>query len=279
MQLSNLFSQSSRTLTGLCLTRLCLTGLSLSLPIATTMALVRPATAATFAESRATSSLFNFSHRAAAIDARTLRDAIAIGQPSQVLATAFADAQFSLSGTGLAQDVSISTAQGLSGSYLAAAKSEASVAGFDFQVHAGDTFKFDLSSILGVFATADQPDRETALASGDINFEIYETTADNKLNLLESLNLNGTDRATSPATPSQFDLSNTSGFQVSTQRNDRAFRLDGTFARRFNQNTRLSIFEVKRNRAFVTVPESSATVALIGLAGTGLLLRRSRDRR
>jgi hypothetical protein len=244
----------------------------LTIGLISTVGITAPANANTLAQSRAAAELFNFSHRPQAADAQTFRDAIAIGAPGQVSATAFSDAEFlSQNGAAAANNVSITRATGTGQNYSAAAESEATVTGFDFQVAAHQTFSFDWESSLFLNATSDRPTQERSSAAGLFGFAIYSRGADQTLNLIDTLDLFGRDDGTSNPL---FDLKSTSGFQFTPTQTTNQFSLQGRYQRAVTQATQFTVFELKRNMVSVAAPEPSLAIAFIALGTTALLRKR-----
>ncbi len=247
---------------------------SLTIGLISTIGLAAQANANTLAQSGAAADLFNFSHRPRAADAQTFEDAIAIGTPGQVSATAFADAEFlSQSGAAAASNVSISRADGTGQNYRAEAASEATVTGFDFQVAAHQTFSFDWQSLLSINATSDRPSQERSEASGLFGFAIYSRGADQMLNLVDTLDLFGRDDGGSEPL---FNLKATNGFKFTPTQTATQFALQGRYSRAVTQATQFTVFELKRNAVSVAAPEPTLTIAFVAL-GTAAVARRRRN--
>jgi hypothetical protein len=244
---------------------------SLTIGLISTIGIAAQANANTLAQSGSAAALFNFSHRPQAADAQTFQDAIAIGTPGQVSATAFADAEFlSQSGAVTANNVSISRATGTGQNYTAEAESEATVTGFDFQVAAHQTFSFDWQSVLSVNATSDRPSQERSEASGLFGFAIYSRGADQTLNLIDTLDLFGSDDGSSEPL---FNLKATNGFTFTPTQTASQFALQGRYSRMATEATQFTVFELKRNAVSVAAPEPTLTIAFVAL-GTAALRRR-----
>jgi hypothetical protein len=245
---------------------------SLTIGLISTIGIAASAKADTLAQSSAAAALFNFSHRPQAADAQTFRDAIAIGTPGQVSATAFADAEFlSQNGAAAANNVSITRATGTGQNYSAEAESEATVTGFDFQVAAHQTFSFDWESSLFLNATSDRPTQEQSNASGLFGFAIYSRGEDQTLNLVDTLDLFGSDDgASSPL----FDLKATSGFQFTPTQTANQFSLAGRYQKAVTQATQFTVFELKRNAVSVAAPEPGLAIAFVALGTTALVRKR-----
>jgi hypothetical protein len=245
---------------------------SLTIGLISTIALAAQANANTLAQSGAAAELFNFSHRPQAADAQTFEDAIALGTPGQVSATAFADAEFlSQNGAAAANNVSITRATGTGQNYRAEAESEATVTGFDFQVAAHQTFSFDWASALFLNATSDRPSQERSEASGLFGLAIYSRGADQTLSLVDTLALFGRDDGLSSPL---FNLKSTSGFQFTPTQTTNEFALQGRYRRAVTQATQFTVFELKRNAVSVAVPEPGLAIAFVALGTTALMRRR-----
>jgi hypothetical protein len=246
----------------------------LTISLIATIGFTTQAQANTLAQSSAAAELFNFSHRPQAGDAQTFQDAIALGTPGRVGANAFADAEFfTQQGDVTGNNLSISTASGTGGNYLAQAESSASVTGFDFSVAANESFSFDWRSLLRVEATSDRPTEERSLASGLFGFAIYTRDQANQLQLVDTLNLFGSDDGTRATL---FDLNATSGFRYTPTQTANQVALNGRYTKAVTQATKFTVFELKRNQVSVSAPEPTLAIALFGVGAWGVARKRQR---
>jgi hypothetical protein len=246
----------------------------LTIGLISTIGLSTQAQANTLAQSSAAAELFNFSHRPQAADAQTFQDAIALGTPGQVAANAFADAEFfSQKGDVTGNNLSISVASGTGGNYVAQAESSASVTGFDFNVAANESFSFDWRSLMRVEATSDRPTEERSLASGLFGFAIYSRDPANQLQLIDTLDLSGSDDGTSATL---FDLNATSGFRYTPTQTANQVALNGRYTKAVPQATKFTVFELKRNQVSVSAPEPTIVIALFGMGAWGVIRKRQR---
>jgi hypothetical protein len=239
----------------------------------TTIGLSHPAQADTLAQSAAAAGLYNFSQRPTAADATTFQDAIAIGSPDHVRASAFANAEFLSQNGATGQNQSVSLASGTGPNYRAAAQSEASIVGRDFTVGANQSFSFDWASTLFVNATSTNPSQERSAATGIFGFEIYTRDPDNQLRLVDTLDLFGRDdQATNPL----FNFNATSGFNVLKAQTANQFSLQGRYSKFVDRTTQFTVFELKHNEVSVAAPEPAMVIAFVALGTTAFVRKRQR---
>jgi hypothetical protein len=251
------------------------------LPVAISVGIgvaIAPASGSAATAARSFGNLFldGFSHAPNRVDVLADRQAIAIGQPGQVIAGATSDAVFNTDGSIFAANVSLSEVAGSGRSYSGEATSLAAVFGYDFKVGAGERFEFGFNGLLNVLATADNQPEEQAQAEGLISFDLYASQDDTPGQLIDSLRLFGQANATQPQ--AQFSLNGSQNFGVRSQQTAQQFNFTGQFSRQFDRATRLTLVEAKQNRARVKVPETSGMLpGFLLVVGLGALtLRKSK---
>jgi hypothetical protein len=247
---------------------------TVTIGILSTIGLSHPAQADTLAQSAAAAGLYNFSQRPTGADATTFQEAIAIGSPDHVRASAFADAEFLSQNGATGQNQSVSLASGSGPNYRAAAQSEASIVGRDFNVGANQSFSFDWASTLFVNATSTNSTKERSSATGIFGFEIYTRDPDNQLRLVDTLDLFGRDdQASNPL----FNFNATSGFNVVKEQIANQFSLLGRYSKHVDRATQFTVFELKHNEVSVAAPEPAIAIAFVALGVTARACKRRRS--
>lgn len=244
---------------------------------------VTPSIAATLASSGAAVVINNFSHNP--LDVLTFTDTTTFTSATsgQVAASADAVATFTTIPPS-AYNLSFSNTSGDGSNYFGFAESTAAVIGYNFSVGEQNTFSFDFQAALALNTSITDPSFETASATGNLSFQLYDTTNSSSWQLLDYFTLSG-----NLATPGNVDFlrsdqSNSISFNSGTDFNSdfggtqefaNAF-VDAQFSRTFDKATNLTLVEVKTNRATVQAPEPSSVLGLLclGLAGLGYKVKR-----
>ncbi|MGV0024460.1 hypothetical protein [Phormidesmis priestleyi] len=232
-----------------------------------------PANAASKAFSEAKVNLFDFSHNPldvfAAIDSQTFISA------TNGTATAIATpkAVFLNGSKARAQNSSLSQAAGDGIAYQGIAKSFAGVIGYNFEIAAAESFSFKFDTLLKLATVTDNPARESARASGNINFQLLDSSDEENPIVLDEFSIFG-----ALTTPGKFDLLEVTDHENFTfnprktaftrsfggNKESATAKTQGIFSRFFSQKTRLTLIEQKENQAIVeAVPEPMSALALL----------------
>lgn len=236
-----------------------------------------PSLAATLASSEATVNISNFSTNPSDILTLADTDTDTFASNGSVTADADAVATF-IQNPSSAANSSFSITNGDGSEYFGFAKSQAAVIGYNFLVNSGETFSFDFVTDLNLKTSIDNPQFESANATGNIVLKLYDTTnGDNWIDLdsftiVANLATSGNNDylyydASDSITLSKSDYSDTSfgGNQETAE-----VSTEGSFSRTFENLTNLTLVEVKTNEASVSVPEPSTILGLVlGMIGIG----------
>ncbi len=241
-----------------------------------------PSLAATFALSKGSFDLRNFSTDPLEVVTLAEANTLTISTGGEVIAEANAESIFNLDSLDplkQASNKSSSTAQGDGSNYRGVAESFAGLIGYNFFVDAGETFSFDFNGFLDLITLIDNPPAESASASGTVALELYhsndlstpidffalsgnlETLGDN--DFLESAHSEyvfaDNDFTTLFGGTEEFGLADVQGY----------------YERTFETATYLTLVEAKRNKVTVKAPESSNLLGLIffGLLSIGYRLK------
>ncbi len=179
----------------------------------------------------------------------------------------------------------LSQAFGDSKDYSGTAKTQAKIIG-NFDVDAGKVFSFDFSATLDLRTRINDPKVQNAKASGDISFQLFDTTDIPKQNLpdfLSSLlsddtansiqkspldffslkgNLNTLGNNDSISNEKSQNLRLTSGEKKFIVGGTQEFAKDavkGSFKRSFNKATNLTLIALRSSQAIVTASEHPST--------------------
>lgn len=234
---------------------------------------VNPANAVSKASSEAKVELFDFSHNPlevfAAIDSQTFTSATNGTATAIATPTAF----FLNSSEPRAENSSLSQAQGDGTVYQGIAKSFAGVLGYNFEIAAEETFSFKFDTLLKLATFTDNPARESARASGNITFQLFDSSDQDNLVVLDEFSIFGA--LTTPGESDQLDMTTDSNFVFNSKTTSltRSFgsnqefataKTQGIFSRFFAQKTKLTLIEQKENYAIVeAVPEPTSAAALL----------------
>jgi hypothetical protein len=253
-----------------------------SIPILATLTVTSsPSVAATFASSSADVFINNFSHAPGSVGTLTDGDVFTVStENGSVNAIADFDAFFSQNNP-FAFNSSFAQAEGNGIEYLGTAYSEATVIGRNFFVEAGSSFSFDFLSSLELETSIERPPGENAIAEGNISFFIFDQSTDS---LLDSFILSG-----------RLEAVDSDDFLIAQASDNFHFLLDyseqefggnqefitanylGEFSRDFDEDTYLTLVEVKTNYAMVKAPEPSSFVAFFIFGLTGVALRKRKQ--
>lgn len=266
-------------------------GLSLFIaPLVTSSILAAsPSLAATFASSEGGFQLDNLSHSPMAVSTLAEAKSVALAPNSQVIAEAEATALFldvpdAPSPVAGNENRSVVFGEG-SNNYLGLAESFSAVIAYDFVIEAGETFSFDFSAFLGLDTSIDDPAFERASASGEVIFELYDSTDTDNLHLLDFFAFSG--NIATPGSADFIDFTNSANVEIASATSTTAFGgteesavagVEGEYSRHFDSLTYLTLVESKTNKAkaVVQTPESSSLVGLLafGLALVGYSLKK-----
>jgi hypothetical protein len=137
-----------------------------------------PGFAATLATSEATLNFSNFSHNPLTVETEITPNSPQITNDGRVITESKANTNFSVDSTRPAATTaissSISTVQGDGIGYSGTAQSSARLAGYNFQVAAGETFSLDFTGSLKLNTSVDSED-EAANAVGNIVFQLFNS--------------------------------------------------------------------------------------------------------
>jgi hypothetical protein len=249
--------------------------------IASSMLAISPSKAATFASSQGQFNFTQFSQSptltSSSIDIENLVTGI-----DKATATAFADpkAAFIVSPP-TASNSSFSIALGEGRDYLALANSQATVIG-NFAIDANTNFSFDFLGDLGLKTSIDNPPAENARAFGDIFFALFDTNNNSLLDFFSitgNLTTEGNDDFIGVENSDNVSFINRgSNFNFGGKEEFITSSFAGSLQRYFPNQTNLTLIEVKRNQARVSVPEPSNNIAAILVAGViGVVLKRKKN--
>jgi hypothetical protein len=238
------------------------------------------ASAATSALSEAKVELFDFSHNPmdvlAAIDSNTYISAT----DGQATALATPIAKFvNKPKSPRATNSSLSQAAGTGTAYRGIAESFAGVIGYNFEIEEKKAFSFKFNALLNLATFTDTPEKEAARASGNITFQLFDTSDEENLPvLLDEFSIFGI--LNTVGEPDVLDViknehvtfnpkktSSTSLFGGNKE--SATAKTQGIFSRFFGRATKLTLLETKRNQAIVeTIPEPMSAVALLFTAAS-----------
>ncbi len=256
--------------------------------IATSTLATSPSQAATLALSKGEFYFSNFSFDPEVTATVTNANTLAIANGGKVLAENNTETNF-FTDPPEASDSSLSKAFGESKNYLGLAKTEAKVLG-NFFVDAGESFSVDFTAAFDLETSIDETPKENATASADISFLLFDTSDIADQNLLDDFFSNLLSDTTPNIKKSPLDFFSLSGNLNSVGDNDfitskksqyvTLFNQDskssfggkaefatafvsGSLQRSFVNSTNLTLIQLKRNQARVSVPESSNSIALL----------------
>jgi hypothetical protein len=254
------------------------------------LVLAVPAEALTFAESRSSFLIANFSKlpEGAITDSET--DTFTIASDGTVVAESDATAVFitpSLEDAIATNDIS-SFALGGGNEYLGLATSSASIVG-DFVFNANETFAFDFGGNLNLFASIDHPSVESAFSFGSIGLGVLIAAFDSdEFTELAGFLLSANLRLPAGQNSTQFSQFG-SGFRtlstsISGGSNDVGAGVEavitGSYRQTFQAPTRIRLVEFKKSEVGVrAVPAPSLVLGLLVLLGKSAVRGRSPEKR
>jgi hypothetical protein len=238
--------------------------------VASSILATSPSQAATLASSSGTLNFTRFSQSPTATSTKTDIEALVIGIGSG-MAAAFADAKAAfIVSPPTASNSSLSLALGEGRDYLGLANSQATVIG-NFNVDAGTNFSFDFLGNLTLATSIDNPPAENARAAGDISFALFDRTNKSLLDFFSvagNLTTEGDDDFIGVQKSDNVTFTNRdTNFNFGGKQEFATASFQGSLQRYFPNQTNLTLIEVKRNRARVSVPEPSTNIAAILVAG------------
>ncbi|MFQ3617377.1 MAG: hypothetical protein SNJ57_17765 [Cyanobacteriota bacterium] len=254
------------------------------------LALAVPAEALTFAESRSSFLITNFSKlpESAIVDSQA--DTFTIASDGTVVAESTATVAFltpSLEGAIATNDI-FSLAFGDSNYYLGLAASSASVVG-DFVFNANETFAFDFGGNLNLFASLDHPTIESAFSFGSIGLGVLIAAFDSdEFTELAGFLLSANLHLPTGQNSTQFSQFG-SGFRTlstdisggsNTVEAGVGAVLSGSYRQTFQVPTRIRLVEFKASKVGVrAVPAPSLVLGLLVLLGKSAVRGRSPEER
>ena len=240
-----------------------------------------PSIAATFASSSGTAFLYEFSHAPSNVETFADAETFTFANGGSVDAFAESDASFDTEFFPLAYNSSVAEAKGNGKQYFGRAYSEAEVIGYEFLIEAGSTFSFDFLSFLDLETSADDPSIEMATAGGNISFFLFDDSAENIIDYFAvtgSLETAGNGDFLEVEKSSNFTVADPTEFQYFGGNQEFLLALyEGQFSREFEEDTSLTLVEVKTNYAMVKVPEPSSFVAFFIFGVTGVALKKRKQ--
>ena len=259
-----------------------------SIPVLTGLTFAAtPSIAATFSRASGDAFLYGFSHDPLSVATLTDTDTFTLATGGFVEAEATADAFFETENPLFDEQIplpfagnsSLAEAFGVGQEYVGIAKSEAAVIGWNFFVGKGETFSFDFLSAMELETYVDNPRGETAIAEGNISFFLFDESTQSVIDFFSVYGLLKTAR-----NDDIFAMDSGDGFTVleesygdslgGNQEFINAAYL-GEFSRYFDEDTYLTLVEVKTSYAMVKAPEPSSFVALFVFGATvGALKKR-----
>lgn len=247
--------------------------------LASSIFVISPSKAATFAISNSQVGFENFSQIPSDVATFTDTDTLTDGENGRVRAIANASANF-LQIPPLAVNSNLSLAFGENQDYLGLAESQSEIIG-NFDIEADTNFTFDFSAFLNLETSIDNPPGENARASGDISFLLFDIENNNVLDFFSLTGNLSTEGENDFIALQKSDRVNISQRVVDTNFGGNEESLvafvGGSYKRNFTDETNLALIEFKRNRVRVTAPEPSISLALLVSSGViGVVLKRRR---
>ena len=190
-----------------------------------------------------------------------------------------------------AKNTSFSRTNGDGSEYSGLAESTAAIIGYNFLIDKGETFSFNFKAALNLETSIDNPQFESANATGNISFKLYETSNLDNWMLLDSFTLSGNLATMSNNDYLNYENSNSFTLNPSKTALETSFgeqqetaqaSTQGIFSRTFDVLSNLTLVEAKTNQAevnanrgSVSVPEPSNMLGLL-LCVTGMGYRITR---
>ena len=190
-----------------------------------------------------------------------------------------------------AKNTSFSRTNGDGSEYSGLAESTAAIIGYNFLIDKGETFSFNFKAALNLETSLDNPQFESATATGNIYFKLYETSNPDNWIYLDSFTLSGNLATMSNNDYLNYENSNSFTLNPSKTALETSFgeqqetaqaSTQGIFSRNFDVLSNLTLVEAKTNQAevnanrgSVSVPEPSNMLGLL-LCVTGMGFRITR---
>lgn len=250
-----------------------------AIPAVTGAIAALPSQAATFSFANTEVIFFDFNvPEATNLVTSTDTNTSTVSFAGQVTAEAEAEAGF-VGIPPLAGNFATSLVSGSGPDYFGTARSEATVQG---QFAVESVFSFDFEAVLELYTSVDDPSTESASASADIIFQLFDSTDPNNLMLLDTFSVSGflnsadsNDFLTSYISPYIDPVrGRPMTFWGGNQEGARA-RFLGSYQRTFAQPLLITLVESKNTHTNASAVPEPFTVfgTIIGLAG-GIVLKR-----
>jgi hypothetical protein len=254
---------------------------------------VAPAQAATMTLSRSTAYFTNFSHNPVfgRVEPFAEQDSVATDGEAGITGTAFGvfDNRRTSNQKTYAESTSEVKGGGNGRVYRAEANSTARITGFGFDVGAGETFSFSLRGLLELVGEISNFQYETAIAEGSIAFAVIDADTNETLDAFGVEGTLNVDKETDSdiynigKIGTNFFLEQSTAGLISSPGMPRPVEFItsgfwGGYSRRFDQDTRLTLIEIKQNYGLVKAPEAStiAGLAIVGASVIGSSVLRKR---
>jgi hypothetical protein len=165
--------------------------------------------------------------------------------------------------------------------YFGTALSTAGVVGQQFSIKAGQTFGFNFGAQIDNIVNVDRPGAEQAIADSRVTFAVLNSETNE---VLDTLSFAGSLNAAHKQEQRLFTSSSTQ-FWSANQSYDNLIGLNGyrqyttwwgNYSRKFEEDTLLTLVEVKQNYAFVKAPEPGAIAGLLLVTTVGIRYSRRR---
>jgi hypothetical protein len=254
---------------------------------------VAPTQAATMTLSRSTAFFTSFSHNpfVARVEPFAEQDSIATDGSAGITGTA--SGVFDNRRIGGARTFAESTSE-VKGSgegrvYRAEANSTARITGLGFDVGAGETFSFSLRGLLELVGEISNFQYETAIAEGSIAFAVINADTGETLDAFGVEGTLNVDKETDNdiynigKIGTNFFLEQSTAGLISSPGIPRPVEFItsgfwGGYSRRFDEDTQLTLIEIKQNYGLVKAPEAStiAGLAIVGASVIGSSVLRKR---
>ena len=255
--------------------------------IATSTFLPSPSQAATFASSQGELNFTNFSEPFSIIGIQNQAETFSFANGGSVNAQNINAVTNSTDEPPSASTSALSQASGDSKDYLGTAKTQAKIVG-NFDVEPGQLFSFDFSSALDLQTAIDAPPVENAKASGNISFELFDTTdipepsledfvsglLSNTTNSIQknpldffsltgNLNTLGNDNFITNQKSQNVTLTEDKEFSFGGNEEFATDFVKGSLQRSFDRKANLTLVALRSTEARVTAPEPSTNLALV----------------
>ena len=255
--------------------------------IATSTFLPSPSQAATFASSQGELNFTNFSEAFSIIGTQNQAETFSFANGGSVNAQNINAVTNSTDDPPSASTSALSQASGDRKDYLGTAKTEAKIVG-NFDVDPGKLFSFDFSSALDLQTAIDAPPVENAKASGNISFELFDTTdipeqsledfvsglLSNTTNSIQknpldffsltgNLNTLGNDNFITNQKSQNVTLTEDKEFSFGGNEEFATDFVKGSLQRSFDRKANLTLVALRSTEARVTAPEPSTNLALV----------------